>query len=109
MATLKIDAYYDLTCTICASHRSTDFSYGWEMNRAVLIKRAHKEGWRAVKAPDGNIMTLCPICAARCDNCKCFSPDGEKDSCEMRTANGFCRPVLEKNISENPSSRTMFV
>ncbi len=56
---LKIDTYYDITCTCCGRSRSTDFDKGmWMFEKPILRKAAEKEGWKFK-----NGLNLCPICA----------------------------------------------
>ncbi|MEM5770440.1 MAG: hypothetical protein AAGU32_19465 [Bacillota bacterium] len=55
---MKIDTYYDLCCSRCGAHRSTDFSKGMPTSKKEL-KLASKEGWRYSKAENAN---YCPNC-----------------------------------------------
>lgn len=66
VANLLIDKYYDIACSVCARHRSTDFyesiacadgGMGMETSIACLRKVAKKEGWLSTE--EGNI---CPVC-----------------------------------------------
>ena len=58
MSKIKIDTWYDTTCSCCARSCSTDFEKGMEASKSVLSRLAYKEGW---KCRDG--ATLCPECA----------------------------------------------
>ena len=55
---MKIETWYDIGCSVCGRHRSTDFHFGWEEKRKGFSKKARKEGWKFI---DGQ--NVCPICA----------------------------------------------
>lgn len=57
---IKIDTYFDVTCSHCGRSRSTDFERGMETKKTVLSKLAYREGWKCIQ---GN--TYCPECALR--------------------------------------------
>ncbi len=57
---IKIDTYFDVTCTQCAKSRSTDYEQGMETSKSILSKLAYSEGWKCL-----NGKTLCPICARK--------------------------------------------
>jgi hypothetical protein len=54
-----IDTYYDLTCSVCAKSRSTDYEMGMETRKDILLKHAHSEGWQCIDK------LLCPDCVRR--------------------------------------------
>ena len=58
---MKIDTYYDITCSCCARSRSTDFEHGMHFSKPLLAKHAKREGWgedSVTKLP------ICPDCMA---------------------------------------------
>lgn len=57
---IKLDTWYDVSCSRCAKSRSTDYERGMEQKKFILSKRAYAEGW---KCRGGE--TLCPVCASR--------------------------------------------
>lgn len=59
MAVLKIDTYYDLRCSICGNHWSTDYNHGMDINRNNLKASAYREGWTT-----SNGENVCPRCNA---------------------------------------------
>lgn len=57
----EIETYYDIGCSECTKHRSTDFSFGMETSRKALRRRSKHEGWVFVEGRG----TLCPECARK--------------------------------------------
>lgn len=60
---IRIERYYDVGCSRCGQHRSTDYSHGMEYSAKNIRKYAHKEGWREI-----NGETLCPRCMKETPN-----------------------------------------
>lgn len=76
---IKIDAYFDITCEVCARSWSTDYNgfsmsnhasssggMGMATNKQWLRKAAYAAGW---KCKGGK--TLCPECAKAVNKPKC--------------------------------------
>lgn len=55
---MKIETWYDIGCSICGRHWSTDFGHNFENYKKGLSARARKEGWKFKEGKN-----ICPICA----------------------------------------------
>lgn len=56
---LKVEKYYDIGCSKCGRHISTDFSRGMYRNIETIRKLAKSDGWTTDSITGENI---CPIC-----------------------------------------------
>lgn len=60
---MKVDKYYDVCCSKCLAHLSTDFNKGLQYSRDSAITEAKKVGFK-----DINGRTYCPYCAEKIKN-----------------------------------------
>ena len=101
MKSLRIDKYFDITCSVCGFSRSTDYERGFETNPSRLRKLAKAEGWKSVLSEatdDGTEGTLCPSCASKCRYIRCKK---NKTECDFCMVNGYCKVSLKKAEANN--------